>query len=56
MSMNGDQSQNVESGDGKDLDVASTPASIVALAVASLADLPPAEVDLLTGKLEEREW
>ena len=53
--MNNDQSNGSGSGGGKDVDVALTPASILALAVASLADLPEAERDLLTRKLEERE-
>jgi hypothetical protein len=53
--MNNDQSNGSGGGDGKDVDVALAPASILALAVASLADLLEAERDLLTRKLEERE-
>jgi hypothetical protein len=40
---------------GEDVDIAPGPAGILALAVASLADIPAAERDLLTRKLEERE-
>ena len=40
---------------GEDVDIAPAPAGILALAVASLADIPAAERDLLTRKLEERE-
>ena len=40
---------------GEDVDIAPAPAGILALAVASLADIPPAERDLLTRKVEERE-
>ncbi|HXH38896.1 MAG TPA: hypothetical protein VNN08_09735 [Thermoanaerobaculia bacterium] len=39
----------------RDVDVAPSPAGILALAVASLADIPASERDLLTRKLEERE-
>lgn len=40
---------------GEDVDIAPAPAAILALAVASLADVPDADRDLLTRKLEERE-
>jgi hypothetical protein len=40
---------------GEDVDIAPAPAGILALAVASLADIPPAERDLLTRKIEKRE-
>jgi hypothetical protein len=40
---------------GEDVDIAPGPAGILALAVASLADIPASERDLLTRKLEERE-
>lgn len=40
---------------GEDVDIAPGPAGILALAVASLADIPAADRDLLTRKLEERE-
>lgn len=40
---------------GEDVDIAPTPAGILALAVASLADIPASERDLLTRKLGERE-
>ncbi|HYI08880.1 MAG TPA: hypothetical protein VEK57_07395 [Thermoanaerobaculia bacterium] len=40
---------------GEDVDIAPGPTGILALAVASLADIPDAERELLTRKLEERE-
>jgi hypothetical protein len=40
---------------GEDVDIAPGPAGILALAVASLADVPPSERDLLTRKLREPE-
>ena len=40
---------------GEDVDIAPAPAGILALAVASLADVPASELNLLTRKLEERE-
>jgi hypothetical protein len=40
---------------GEDVDIAPASAGILALAIASLADIPPAERDLLTRKIEERE-
>jgi hypothetical protein len=40
---------------GEDVDIAPGPAGILALAVASLADVPASERDLLTRKLGERE-
>ena len=40
---------------GEEVDIAPGPAGILALAVSSLADVPAAERDLLTRKLEERE-
>lgn len=40
---------------GEDVDIAPAPAGILALAVASLADIPPAQRDLLTRKLREPE-
>ncbi len=40
---------------GEDVDIAPGPAGILALAVASLADIPASELELLTQKLEERE-
>jgi hypothetical protein len=40
---------------GEDVDIAPGPAGILGLAVASLADIPALERDLLTRKLEERE-
>ena len=40
---------------GEDVDIAPGPAGILALAVASLADIPASEHDLLTRKLEERD-
>ena len=40
---------------GEDVDIAPAPAGILALAVASLADIPASEHNLLTRKLEERE-
>jgi hypothetical protein len=40
---------------GEDVDIAPAPAGIVALAVASLADIPASQRDLLTRKLRERE-
>jgi hypothetical protein len=40
---------------GEDVDIAPGPAGILALAVASLADVPAADRDLLTRKLKERE-
>jgi len=40
---------------GEDVDIAPGPAGILALAVASLADIPASQRDLLTRKLGERE-
>jgi hypothetical protein len=40
---------------GEDVDIAPGPAGILALAVASLADIPASERPLLTRKLRERE-
>ena len=40
---------------GEDVDIAPGPAGILALAVASLADIPSSQRDLLTRKLGERE-
>ena len=40
---------------GEDVDIAPAPAGILALAVASLADIPPSQRDLLTRKLGEPE-
>jgi hypothetical protein len=40
---------------GEDVDIAPGPAGIVALALASLADVPASERDMLTRKLRERE-
>jgi len=40
---------------GEDVDIAPGPAGILALALATLADVPAAERDLLTRKLRERE-
>jgi len=40
---------------GEDVDIAPGPAGILALAVASLTDVPAVDRDLLTRKLEERE-
>jgi hypothetical protein len=40
---------------GEDVDIAPGPAGILALAVASLADIPVSERNRLTRKLEERE-
>jgi len=40
---------------GEDADIAPRPAGILALAAASLAEIPASERDLLTRKLEERE-
>ncbi len=40
---------------GEDVDIAPGPAGILALAVASLADIPASERALLTRKIEERE-
>lgn len=40
---------------GEDVDIAPGPAGILALAVASLADIPASDRDLLTRKLEKRE-
>jgi len=40
---------------GEDVDIAPRPAGILALAVASLADVPASQRDLLTRKLGERE-
>ena len=40
---------------GEDVDIAPAPAGILALAVASLADIPASQRDLLTRKLEDRE-
>ena len=40
---------------GEDVDIAPAPAGILALAVASLADIHPAERDMLTRKIEQRE-
>lgn len=39
---------------GEDVDIAPGPAGILALAVASLADVAASDLDLLTRKLEER--
>ena len=39
---------------GEDVDIAPAPAGILALAVASLADIPPSQRDLLTRKLGDR--
>ena len=40
---------------GEDVDIAPGPAGILALALATLAEVPPSERDLLTRKLQERE-
>jgi hypothetical protein len=40
---------------GEDVDIAPGPAGILALALATLADIPASERDLLTRKLGERE-
>jgi hypothetical protein len=40
---------------GEDVDIAPGPTGILALAVASLADIPASQRDLLTRKLGERE-
>jgi hypothetical protein len=40
---------------GEDVDIAPGPAGIVALALATLADVPASERDMLTRKLGERE-
>jgi len=40
---------------GEDVDIAPGPAGILALAVASLADIPASERELITQKLRERE-
>lgn len=40
---------------GEDVDIAPGPAGILALAVASLADIPASERDLLTRKLREED-
>lgn len=40
---------------GEDVGIMQAPAGILALAVASLAEIPASERDLLTRKLEERE-
>jgi hypothetical protein len=40
---------------GEDVDIAPGPAGILALAAASLADIPVSERNRLTRKLEERE-
>jgi hypothetical protein len=40
---------------GEDVDIAPGPAGILALALASLADVPASERGLLTRKLRERE-
>lgn len=40
---------------GEDVDIAPGPAGILALAVASFADIPAADRNLLTQELEERE-
>jgi len=40
---------------GEDVDIAPGPAGILALAIASLADIPASQRDLLTRKLGERE-
>ena len=40
---------------GEDVDIAPGPAGILALALATLADVPTSERDLLTRKLGERE-
>jgi hypothetical protein len=39
---------------GEDVDIAPAPAGILALAVASLAEIPASQRDLLTRKLGER--
>jgi hypothetical protein len=39
---------------GEDVDIAPKPAAVLALAAASLADIPASEGDRLTRKLEER--
>jgi hypothetical protein len=40
---------------GEDVDIAPAPAGILALAVASLADISASELKLLTRKIEEQE-
>jgi hypothetical protein len=40
---------------GEDVDIAPGPAGILALAIASLADIPVSERDILTRKLREPE-
>jgi len=40
---------------GEDVDIAPGPAGILALALATLADVPASDRDLLTRKLRERE-
>lgn len=40
---------------GEDVDIAPGPAGILALALATLAEVPASERDLLTRKLRERE-
>lgn len=40
---------------GEDVDIAPGPAGILALALATLADVPSSERELLTRKLRERE-
>lgn len=40
---------------GEDVDIAPGPAGILALALATLAEVPASERDLLTRKLQERE-
>jgi len=40
---------------GEDVDIAPAPAEILALAAASLADVPASELRLLTGRLKEPE-
>lgn len=40
---------------GEDVDIAPEPAAILALAMASLADIPASERKLLTRKLQDRE-
>jgi len=40
---------------GEDVDIAPSPAEILALAVASLADVPAEDLDVLTGRPQEPE-
>lgn len=40
---------------GEDVDIAPAPAGILTLAIASLADIPASQRDLLTRKIEDRE-